>query len=748
MRQIATVCRNGLLGISLFLLQFCRALWRRPREVTIALVLFTLLCTVSLTRIRFLFSAQDMIGEGIPSADELPDLKERYEDGVTSILFLVPPEGRFSFTPDELCAIRRWYSITRVSSQVLKNTASTFDVKWPVRVGPNRIKYQNMLQLDCDTKTPAHPLSDVKTSLDGSPWAALKDRKNRLSLIFNFTFKDALNSNFGSFDPRAVTPLRETVETDLKKVVPTAKLFWVGLADYQWYVRKGFQFSMIVNTLMVLFLLVSVRWLYGTWIAGLIFCVTLVVNGIWIYGTKGMLGSAYDVLSSGLFLILGVSSIEDFTFLSSEQLKGASWKTATRRLMVPAFFTSLTTMIGFISLCTSDLAIIRRFGVWCAVGSLLEWLMLFAFLPIFLDRFYKKRSWVDARRARAGRIDAWGVKALPLLVCLLGVAVFPLAPAAFSRLSVNDDPARIFPKAHPYNAGLDELRESKGWQGTASLIWDAPSSSTRLDEIANRLKASGTNVVDFESPEQAVSWLAKPNLMPRELITDDFKLSLQYKQLVDPDGVTRALLYLRDTSVEALRKLKSDVEALCPNHECHAAGDLIAYSDFSTMVPKTLIDSMIASLVLVALTIAFLAFAFDKPGLTPYLLASSFWGPCLMVCLLAFLGIPMDFMKCIIASVLVGLTGDNAIQYLFAAGKDDLRSGLRHRGGASIVTNILMAGTALMYLLSYFRPPKTFGLLLASGLVAALVGDLWFLTGLLDLREFLNRKFFGPRRRT
>src|SRR5262249_44875731 len=162
-----------------------------------------------------------------------------------------------------------------------------------------------------------------------------------------------------------------------------------------------------------------------------LFCSTLVLNGIWIYGTKGLIGSAYDVLSSGLFLILGVSSIEDFTFLSSEQLKGDTWRRAVRKLMAPAFFTSLTTMIGFISLCTSDLAIIRRFGLWCAVGSMLEWLMLFAFLPIFLERFYGKKTWVNPARAHALKVDRWGLKKIPMVLCLLGIVVFPLAPKSF-----------------------------------------------------------------------------------------------------------------------------------------------------------------------------------------------------------------------------------------------------------------------------------------------------------------------------
>jgi uncharacterized integral membrane protein (TIGR00697 family) len=42
-----------------------------------------------------------------------------------------------------------------------------------------------------------------------------------------------------------------------------------------------------------------------------------------------------------------------------------------RRLLVPGFFTSLTTAIGFLSLASADFSVIRRFGVWAGFAALL-----------------------------------------------------------------------------------------------------------------------------------------------------------------------------------------------------------------------------------------------------------------------------------------------------------------------------------------------------------------------------------------
>ncbi|MEQ1877526.1 MAG: hypothetical protein ABL958_12845, partial [Bdellovibrionia bacterium] len=207
-----------------------------------------------------------------------------------------------------------------------------------------------------------------------------------------------------------------------------------------------------------------------------------------------------------------------------------------------------------------------------------------------------------------------------------------------------------------------------------------------------------------------------------------------YKTFVDRDGIPRSVLYIRDISVSAIQKLKDETARFCAGR-CHLAGDLVAFADFSTMIPKTLIESMIMSLLLVSSVILFLALGLGKGRYFFHLIATSFWGPFAMLCVLAVLQINMDVMKCVFLSILIGLTGDNAIQYLFAARGRSIRTGAERRGSASIQTSLIMAMASLVYLGSYFSPPKVFGVILASALLAALAGDLWLLNSLLPREE-------------
>ncbi len=175
-------------------------------------------------------------------------------------------------------------------------------------------------------------------------------------------------------------------------------------------------------------------------------------------------------------------------------------------------------------------------------------------------------------------------------------------------------------------------------------------------------------------------------------------------------------------------------DELCKDGSCHVTGDLIAFADFTRRVLRTLYESLFASLVLVALVIAFLT-GWRRRALFIPLIASSFWGPAIIMIAIAVFDIQVNMVTVVVISMLVGLTGDNAILFLLSSRRDDLTDGIERRGQGSIQCNLLMALSCLILLLSYFQPPRTLGVLLAAGLIAALFGDVWILKGLLAKRE-------------
>ena len=83
------------------------------------------------------------------------------------------------------------------------------------------------------------------------------------------------------------------------------------------------------------------------------------------------------------------------------------------------------------------------------------------------------------------------------------------------------------------------------------------------------------------------------------------------------------------------------------------------------------------------------------------------------------------------------MTGDNAIQYIFAQKEEDIAVGVKEKGAASIQIALISMMLTLTLLLSPFRVINYLGIVFFSGLFLSLVGDLWL------LRYFLERKASG-----
>jgi predicted RND superfamily exporter protein len=85
-----------------------------------------------------------------------------------------------------------------------------------------------------------------------------------------------------------------------------------------------------------------------------------------------------------------------------------------------------------------------------------------------------------------------------------------------------------------------------------------------------------------------------------------------------------------------------------------------------------------------------------------------------------------------VVSILVGLTGDNAIHFASVQIIDgkSLDEALSERAKASLISTIIMLCLCCVFFLFKFNPPKYFGLTLLVGLSFNIWGDYWILKGL------------------
>lgn len=192
--------------------------------------------------------------------------------------------------------------------------------------------------------------------------------------------------------------------------------------------------------------------------------IVAVVSVIWSMGLLIATGNTVHIMSSmiPIFLIpiAVLNSIHIISEFHDRYQKYKHKKTTIRNtiseLFVPMLFTSLTTVVGFLSLATTPIPPVRVFGIFVAFGILMAWLLSLTLNPAFAVLISDK-----ALRNFGKKEDEHGPlsKALHLFrditakyykfILVGSVVVIILAVIGLNMIVVNDNPVRWFKQDHP-----------------------------------------------------------------------------------------------------------------------------------------------------------------------------------------------------------------------------------------------------------------------------------------------------------
>jgi hypothetical protein len=238
------------------------------------------------------------------------------------------------------------------------------------------------------------------------------------------------------------------------------------------------------------------------------------------------------------------------------------------------------------------------------------------------------------------------------------------------------------------------------------------------------------HVTRVEYAQDMVDFAAR-NLQPMEaeLLALDFKRTPAYdRYFAKRTSQERVFVYMDNTSLKPIQETRAAILKACRGH-CQLLGDLENHAAFSSKVISTLLESFFLSLVLVAIILVSLGWA-SGVGQPVKLVFSSMWGPVVLLGSVPLLLGGVNFVTCVFAAMLVGLAGDNAIQFLFAAQNNSLESGMDERMDGSLQLTVIFVCSSLVFLGSTFQQPKILGILFALGYLVLFVGDCWVLRGL------------------
>ncbi len=724
------VAKFSLTRFSRFLIRIYWSALRRPALTVTLLLGVTLSGMTGLTKLQTLISFRDLFEKRYSSVQAYDEVESLFAGGNSILLLARPRTGEWS--DDQLCRFRLWLSDEYATDPEIYKVTSPFDLR-RVESGPGFFRYQRIIEPNCDNN-PNSPNSTASKIVEiaHSPWGGVLTDREGKDLAVEIVFRDTRGgSRFGRFDPK---PIGAIMGRFKKSFGEELSAVWAGPSMYDYYVSVGMKRAPIMNLAVLILILCLYRIFVGSWRSGLVLALTLILTGFSVFGWMARTGNPVDILSSMIFLITVVSAHQDFSYISALRMeRKENFRRTFRRFLIPSFFTSLTTILGFISLCVSDIEIIRRFGLWAAVGGLLEWIMILIFLPCLMSLFPKLQDWTNAEKALS--IDRVSLRAPKIFQPRRGmsqvlIALLMLVPWAVINANVSDDPKAVFPVGHPFRQSLNYLDRTRGWDSYVTILFHENAEDKDREPVIEKLQKEPI-VEKVETGKQVIDYLKHlQHDVGLKLIDTELGHGPFFARYRAPSGKERAIIYLRSSDLLEYRAFKARVEKLCEHSLCTLSGPLDMYTEYTYLVSRTLTESLVVSLLLVSLVMGWIVVARGIPN-GFYLWVTSFWGPMIMLVVLALFQVPLNIYTCNFGAILVGLTGDNAIQFMFAARNGKIAEGVSSRRNGAVFTSIVMSLCSLTFILSAFQPPRTVGLLLFSAFILCLFGDYWILKGLL-----------------
>ena len=467
------------------------------------------------------------------------------------------------------------------------------------------------------------------------------------------------------------------------------------------------------------------------------------------------------------------------------------------QMVIPCFFSALTTGIAFLSLIMGDIKPVIEFGKMMSVGMFFAFIFTFTFLPAAMKILIK---------SSVGYSSGW-INKIPLQLANFTlargsqIAVFFLMTSfvmlyGISRLEVENRFIDYFSPETEIYQGMLLLDQELGGTATLEILIDQPaqeimeevdvfeddlfendlfeddlfeddssnasgywwnsSSLAKLEDIHDYLDeipemgkvlsvASGIKLARMINNDKNLNDLELALL--RSVLPDDIKETLLYSYINADDSRVRISARVLESAEslnrkELLEKIHFDLENkfnLDPD-QFKVTGLAVLYNNML----QSLFSSQIKSLGLVFGAIGLmLLILFRSVKITLIALAPNFITAGSVLGMLGILGIPLDMMTITVAAISVGMAVDNTIHYLFRYKTEtqqdqvsmDNRIINSHAsvGRAVFYTATTIAVGFSIFAFSNFTPTVLFGVFTAFALLVSFFASLTLLPFLLNL---------------
>ena len=512
-------------------------------------------------------------------------------------------------------------------------------------------------------------------------------------------------------------------------------------------------------------------WSFRSVRAMLIPLLTIGIGLIWLLGLMAAMRAHFTILALMLpTLMLAIGCSYMIHVVNQIGLVAATRETAgklevvgeaVRFIAVPVVVSALTIIAGFLSLAFTDIPSIRETSIYAALGAGFTMILSLTFLPACLllwpgERvsFHVGLDGGSVRRLeQLGRWATTRQKVLYLVTALIVVCSL----AGIGRIVIDIDYFHFFKPNSDTTIGLDQISRRLSGGVTMSLVVETGRPDGMVDPVMmQRLSLLQRQVETYRDPDgrgvdqtlSAADFLrhihrafnqqdpaagdlpADPDLLD-ELLSDRSQL----RGFLSTDGSAARILVRSNLSgsqsmAAAIAEIEREGREIFPQSRVYATGTMVLLNRTSDSIAREQILSVSLALVTIFLMLAILFRSFRVgltalvPNLIPILFFFGFMG---------WSGIPLNLTTSLVASVVLGLAVDNAVQFIVRFRRlqkenetipEAIVHSLRYSGRPIICANVALAATFTIFAASNFEPIGSFGLLSAVTILGCLVEDL------------------------
>ncbi|MCA9473368.1 MAG: MMPL family transporter [Nitrospirales bacterium] len=472
-----------------------------------------------------------------------------------------------------------------------------------------------------------------------------------------------------------------------------------------------------------------------------------------------------------------------------------------KTMVMPSFFTAMTTIVAFCSLVVSDIRPVIDFGWMMTIGIALAFVLNFLYFPSVLsllpvEKVVPQR---DLTRRFTSWIATWTLKHATFVMIGGGILAL-IGIIGITKLKVENRFIDNFKSTTEIYRGMDLIDSQLGGTIPLDIIIDADA------DFYQGLKESQTQRDPFDDPfdesdsaEEVTYWFNGDRLGLVEKIHDHLEelpevgkvLSIAtgmkvFKQLNDqkipedyelallrkwaPDSVKQALInpYLspdgnqvrltmrliesaptlnRKLLIEEIRSYLTEDMGLLPEN-VHLTGMAVLYNNLLQSLYTSQIQTLgvVFVSILVMFVIAFRQVAISLIAIVPNILAAG-----VVLGLMGWVGIPLDMMTITIAAITIGIGVDDTIHYVhrfqvefptYQNYRETVKACHGSIGIAMYYTSLIITVGFSILALSNFIPTIYFGLLTGVAMLTALMSNLTLLAAMLVVFKPL-----GPERK-